>query len=394
MHKVLTINLNGNAYQLEEEGYAVLEKYLREANERLANDPDKSEIMADLEQAIAEKCSGFLTPSKNVVTTEEVNRIISEMGPVAAASDEAGGKSDAAPDATKDAQAPKRLYRIRDGAMLAGVCTGLAAYFNVDVVIIRLLFVGLTLLTHGPWVIVYLILALVVPYANTTEERAAAHGMPFNTREIIERAKAVGKESIENGKAWHKMWQEKAQSYHDAHLSAIKRSQEKRQARQAARDERRGRRWENKIRAQQMRADVEYQTHIWTHSSLPFLGVIGAALSIAWIVAAVQLVTSRSVFGYAMPGDMPLWVGLLALLILYNFVVWPIRAARYSAYRHAWRTHELEDFGWNGVLGGMTWLAVWAICGWIAYTYVPTFHAFVDRLPAAGQSFIEALKRK
>lgn len=56
----------------------------------------------------------------------------------------------------------RRLYRSQRERMLFGVCGGLAEYFNIDPTIIRLLFVVATL-AGGPGLIIYIILALVVP---------------------------------------------------------------------------------------------------------------------------------------------------------------------------------------------------------------------------------------
>ena len=82
MNKVVTINLNGRAYQLEESGYESLRAYLDEASANLADDPGKTEIVADLEQAIAEKCDKVVSPHKTVVSADEIQKIIAEMGPV------------------------------------------------------------------------------------------------------------------------------------------------------------------------------------------------------------------------------------------------------------------------------------------------------------------------
>lgn len=57
----------------------------------------------------------------------------------------------------------KRLYRSRDNKMIAGVCGGLADYFSVDPVIIRILFFILLLPGGLPGVIPYAILWIVVP---------------------------------------------------------------------------------------------------------------------------------------------------------------------------------------------------------------------------------------
>lgn len=56
----------------------------------------------------------------------------------------------------------KKLYKIKNGSKLSGVCTGLSAYMGIDVTIIRLITVILTLL-GGPGLIIYIIAAVVMP---------------------------------------------------------------------------------------------------------------------------------------------------------------------------------------------------------------------------------------
>jgi phage shock protein C len=56
----------------------------------------------------------------------------------------------------------KRLVRPRSGRQIAGVCEGLGIYFGVDPTIVRLIFLVLTF-TGGPGLILYIILALIVP---------------------------------------------------------------------------------------------------------------------------------------------------------------------------------------------------------------------------------------
>ena len=141
MQKVVGINLNGNAYQLEEPGYEALRAYLERADHRLQSDPDRTEIMADLEQAIAEKCGRYLGANKNVVTAAEIDTIIAEMGPVEspeataeAAAGAAGGSGDFGAIACGPACVPvgavlfavgfhlrPRLGGLHDAVLLAGV---------------------------------------------------------------------------------------------------------------------------------------------------------------------------------------------------------------------------------------------------------------------------------
>src|SRR3954468_2183568 len=154
MNKVITINLNGNAYQLEERGYELLCGYLDAAAAQLKDNPDRAEIISDLEQAIADKCRNFLGPQKTIVTGAEIEQIIQAMGPVdsedgagaAGASQSGSSQSDRQTDTGNGSKSgpytPKRLYRIREGKQIEGVCTGLAAYFGMDVTIVRLIFVA------------------------------------------------------------------------------------------------------------------------------------------------------------------------------------------------------------------------------------------------------------
>ena len=82
MQKVITINLNGNSFQLDEHGYEALRAYLEHAEAQLGGNPDASEILRDLEQSVAEKCQRLLGPGKTVVTTAEIAQILREIGPV------------------------------------------------------------------------------------------------------------------------------------------------------------------------------------------------------------------------------------------------------------------------------------------------------------------------
>ena len=82
MKRVTTINLNGRAYQVEEEGYEALKAYLDKAEKTLAHNPDKEDIVNDIEQAIADKCDAELTSGKNVVSARVVQGILEKVGPV------------------------------------------------------------------------------------------------------------------------------------------------------------------------------------------------------------------------------------------------------------------------------------------------------------------------
>ena len=182
MRKVITINLNGTAYQVDEAGYDALTRYLDHAKARLGDDPDAAEILSDLEHAIGERCHATLGAHKNVVSAEEVAEILAEMGPVSGGTGDAVGDApDAAAATPQDAppaaepKPPRRkLYRLKDGgSKLGGVCNGLAAYLDIDVVLVRLAFVALACGT-GVFFIVWLAMLVIVPLAQTEEQKAEA----------------------------------------------------------------------------------------------------------------------------------------------------------------------------------------------------------------------------
>ena len=93
MEKVVTINLNGNPYQLDESAYAAVSAYLARTAEALKNNPDRDEIIADIEQAIADKCANFVGAGKTVISNAEMARALGEMGEVEDDTPRGGGEA-------------------------------------------------------------------------------------------------------------------------------------------------------------------------------------------------------------------------------------------------------------------------------------------------------------
>jgi phage shock protein C len=73
----------------------------------------------------------------------------------------------------------KRLYRIHDGRLVAGVCAGIAAYFGIDPTLVRLAFVFLTVF-GGFGVLLYLGAWLVIP--DETDGASIAEGFASKRR--------------------------------------------------------------------------------------------------------------------------------------------------------------------------------------------------------------------
>jgi phage shock protein C len=62
----------------------------------------------------------------------------------------------------------KRLIRTREGRLVAGVCSGIGEYAGIDPTVVRLIFVALTLVTAGVFVLVYLAAWIVIPEEGET----------------------------------------------------------------------------------------------------------------------------------------------------------------------------------------------------------------------------------
>lgn len=209
MRKVILASLAGNAYQFEEAAHQRISSYLDDAGHALTGNPDRAEILSDLEQAIADKCDSFLGKHKNVVSDQEALQILREMGPVPGngatrnddvraewarpsgdSADSAGdGAPGAAPFGATSAFARRRLMRLPSEGMMGGVCAGIAAYLNLDVVWVRLAFVLITVFTWSAWILVWLAMLIVMPAARTPEQMATARGEALSAREVMEMAK-------------------------------------------------------------------------------------------------------------------------------------------------------------------------------------------------------------
>jgi len=384
MERVVTINLNGNAYQLDEAAFSMLRAYLDQAEAQLKDNPDRLEIFADLEQAIAEKCRRFLGPHKTVVTAAEMDQVVREMGPVEGTDSKADGaaaETDSAAAKQPGGTGSKRLYRLREGAMFAGVCNGIAAYLHLDVVFVRIAVVGLVVASFGWAILGYWILVLVIPEAQTADEHAAAHGQaPFSAQDVIDEVKRT------------------AARFKDANLTGG-------QWPQHMRDQRR--QWRSQSRAWRRQwRETAGDPHWWSPGIgvppvsfpmpaaagflLPVFSLVNLALFIGLVLTILSLVNTGAIYGWPLPAGMPMWAGILILVVLFHFVASPIRAARHAS-RYVWGRYYGFFAVWDGLfVAGVTVLGVWLVSRHMPP--VDDLQEFMQHLPdairAAGREIV------
>ena len=186
MTEVEKVSIGGYAFTLEKEAYAIVKQYLDELEAHYSQREGGAEVMEGIEERMAEllyeKCA-----DDGVASVAQINEIIATLGKPSAieSDDDPDLKKEVVPGDTRR-EGKKRLYRDPTNKMLGGVCSGLAAYFKLDVVWFRIIFIGLTLLgfslhwssnhwnvhSYGSFAILaYIILWIAMPEAKTVKQR-------------------------------------------------------------------------------------------------------------------------------------------------------------------------------------------------------------------------------
>jgi phage shock protein PspC (stress-responsive transcriptional regulator) len=168
MKKTISINISGQVFNIEEDGYDKLKGYLGAITKYFSSYGDSKEILTDIEGRIAEKFFDYLKKEETqAITSENIDSLIASMGTVAdfeaikeeedlyevnpkedikyAANqikEEAKTENSYNESATAEAIPPKKLYRDSQRKILGGVCAGIAHYFSIDPIWVRLLFLG------------------------------------------------------------------------------------------------------------------------------------------------------------------------------------------------------------------------------------------------------------
>ena len=183
MKITVSINLGGYSFNIDEDAYAELKMYLKNLELHFAREESSSEILSDIETRMAELFRTKLTNYKQVINLEDVRQAISILGTPEDISDNNG------PSARDKFSSPgyHRLYRDPDHRVIGGVCAGMAAYWELEIWVVRLIFLVLAMMGVG--ILVYLILYIVLPEAKTTAEKIEMRGNPVNIHNIKDSVK-------------------------------------------------------------------------------------------------------------------------------------------------------------------------------------------------------------
>ena len=186
MKKTVTINLGGIVFNIDDDACDRLSQYLSDLEKRFPED-ERGEILRDIEERMAELLT-YKLQNRNVVEINDVEEVIEVIGQPEQIDDESGESAEqetssnafSSQDTTagrQQARRPRKLYRNSNDRMVSGVASGVAAYFDIDPAIVRILFVILTLASFGWGILIYLILLIAMPEAKTKAQFLEMQGV-------------------------------------------------------------------------------------------------------------------------------------------------------------------------------------------------------------------------
>ena len=354
MQRVVSINLSGNAYQLEENGYNALFAYLDATDAQLKDSPDRAQRLADLEQVVADKCQACLGPHKTVVTAAEVDRILFDLGPTpgqpaagpassSTSSSSSSSSSNASSSSTSDSttgsastagggSTHRRLYQIRDGAMISGVCMGLSEFLHLDVTLIRILFVIFALVTSGWGLLAYGVLMVVVPKVRTRAE-AAGDAAPTGTM-------PPHRWPWDDGWPWDHP-RDAQPAWHDGPQPT----------------------WRDQRRAARM---ARHPWGPWGTISM----IMGIGVAFFWLSMWTH---GGFFFGWPYFWGFPHWIGIVVFFMVMRMIFMPFRMARRYRYGYGpygpYDPYDHPHHAWLSMWHGMMWFAVMIFAIWVAFHF-------------------------
>ncbi len=195
MQRIIQINIAGRLIPIEEDAYQSLKAYIASLEQQFANEEGKDEIIQDIEDRIAELFSFRLQTGAPAIDLADVRKVIETLGPAHDLGDHNNYINPNVPahytnkqreEKTDTTKAGRKLYRNPHNRMLGGVCGGIGRYFDIDPVIIRLIF-ALFFIFAGAGLLVYIVAWIVIPVAKTPQQLEEMHsGNPVSIHDMAQ----------------------------------------------------------------------------------------------------------------------------------------------------------------------------------------------------------------
>lgn len=179
MKKVVEVNIGGINFSIEDDVYIQLKAYLSRFEASLPKE-DAKEIMEDVETRVAEIFQKEIKYPNQVIGENSVKTVIQCLGEVDSSTDLGNNSHN---ESDRKMKTNKKLYRNMEDRVCAGVCGGLATYFDTDTTVIRIIFV-LVLFLGGSALLAYIILWVIMPKAETVIQKMEMNGEPITPENL------------------------------------------------------------------------------------------------------------------------------------------------------------------------------------------------------------------
>lgn len=179
MKEITRIHLAKTPYDIELDAKEVLQKYLSEIKQMMGSEDTMYEIEARMVELLGERG----VHNNGIITMSDVEDLRSKMGLPKEFSDSESNE-DSQADLTPSNSPAKRLMRDTDNAIFGGVCAGIAAYWGINPLWVRLLFIISPFITFGTALLVYIIIWISLPEAKTAAEKLQMRGEPVTLNSL------------------------------------------------------------------------------------------------------------------------------------------------------------------------------------------------------------------
>ena len=218
MNNIENVSIGGYAFPLDSDAYKLVKDYLDELEYFYRDSASGKEIMECIEERLAElfyeKCGqtkvvGFDIALEALEVLGKPSAIKNAGDGQPQNQDEAANGDSTKDDSAKEGKHRHRLYRDKQNKFIAGVCSGIAAYFKIDVTLVRIVAVILSLFFiwldnhsgHDCTIVMplaYFVLWMCMPAANTVQQRLELYGQTGKVDEIQRNLKSGRQSSARN----------------------------------------------------------------------------------------------------------------------------------------------------------------------------------------------------
>ena len=169
MNKTFNINIAGTVFNVDEDAYDLLNKYLESIKLYFSKIDKDGEIISDIESRIAENFLSKLSNKNNSISLSDVKNIIKIMGTLDDFKEIYDDENKEEETFSSNGKDSKKLHRNINDKVIAGVASGISNYFQVDPIIIRIIFLA-SLFAGGFGFFAYIICWIGIPAKDGSEQ--------------------------------------------------------------------------------------------------------------------------------------------------------------------------------------------------------------------------------